>query len=157
MNRLPDFLICGAQKAGTTALTFYLRNHPGIFIPWKKELHFFDADFNFNKGLDFYTRQFAGASQAQVTGEGTPIYMYLNKIPGRIAPALPGIKLIFILRNPVDRAWSHYWDSVKRGKEEMSFEHAINLEEDRIIKDEVSKRFFSYLDRGKYIDQINAY
>lgn len=157
MNRMPDFLICGAQKAGTTSLNFYLRNHPDIYIPWKKELHFFDNDSNFNKGIVWYTKHFSKADKESITGESTPIYMYLDKVPVRIVGAMPSVKLIFILRNPVERAWSHYWDSVKRGKEFLSFENAVKNENERIQAGEESRRFFSYVDRGKYIDQIERY
>lgn len=157
MNRLPDFLICGAQKAGTTSLNFYLRNHPGIYIPWKKELHFFDNDSNFNKGIQWYTKQFSRADKDSITGESTPIYMYLDKVPVRIAGAIPSVRIIFILRNPVERAWSHYWDSVKRGRESLSFKEAIMAEPARLKMGENEKRFYSYIDRGYYIEQIKRY
>lgn len=105
---LPNFLIVGAARAGTTSLYYYLKQHPDVFMSPKKEIDFFDVDKNFEKGLDWYERYFEGYTGQKAIGEASPLYMYLEKVPKRIAKVIPDVKLIFILRNPVDRAYSHY-------------------------------------------------
>ena len=155
---LPNFIICGTQKGGTTSLYYYLREHPQIFLPSKKEIHFFDL--NYKKGIDWYKRHFRGArnSNIKAIGEVTPSYMYLEEVPERIHEILPDVKLIFILRNPIDRAYSHYWHEVALGYEWLPFEEAIKAEEERLTRgDIISRLHYSYLDRGKYIEQIRRF
>ena len=153
---LPNFIICGTQKGGTTALYYYLKEHPEIFMSSKKEVHFFDL--NWHKGIKWYEKQFRGSDRAKAIGEASPLYMYLEEVPERIHEVLPDVKLIFILRNPVDRAYSHYWHEVKNGYEKLSFEEAINVEKERLSNGGIiSIRHYSYLDRGKYIEQIRRF
>ncbi|RNI13582.1 hypothetical protein EFE41_03125 [Methanohalophilus portucalensis FDF-1] len=152
----PDFIICGAQKAGTTSLLRYLRSHPEIFMP-NKEVHFFDR--NYLKGLEWYKSQFADNSVSiKVYGEKCPEYMYLENVPERIYQNFPNIKLIFILRNPLERAYSGYWHEVKNGRENLPFEKAIKKEEERLKSEEAyCKIHCSYIDRGKYIEQLKRF
>ena len=153
---LPNFIICGTQKRGTTALYHYLREHPEIYMSEKKEVHFFDL--NWNKGLNWYEKHFKVTSGAKAIGEASPFYMYLEEVPERIHEILPDAKLIFILRNPVDRAYSHYWHEVKLGFEYLTFEEAIKKEEERLSDGTIfSKQHYSYKDRGKYIEQIKRF
>ncbi len=118
-NRLPQFIVAGAQKAGSTWLAEMLGNHPALFVPGH-ELHFFDLDKNYRQGAGWYGDQFAGAADGQVCGEKTPDYLLVHKQDGtrldtarRIRELLPEVKLLFVLRDPVTRAISalrhHLW------------------------------------------------
>jgi Sulfotransferase domain len=101
---LPDFLGIGAQKAGTSWLHENLKPHPGVFVPEEKELHFFDQ--HFEQGLESYSRKFESAG-ARVKGEITPAYGILRSHQiGLIRHLMPRLKIIFLMRNPIDRAWS---------------------------------------------------
>ncbi|HEC77247.1 MAG TPA: hypothetical protein ENI33_08350 [Thermoplasmatales archaeon] len=152
---LPNFIIPGAMKSGTTALRIYLAQHPDVFMA-SKEIHFFDREENFEKGIEWYEKFFNDWNGERAIGEKTPEYLYDEKVPERIYNVLPNVKLIFVLRNPVDRAYSHYWHNVRNGQEMMSFEEALEKEEER-IKNPKWKKIYSYKDRGKYILQIKRY
>nr|WP_272507834.1 sulfotransferase [Salinibacter ruber] len=107
----PDFLVIGAARAGSTYLARNLATHPEVFIPKKKELHYFDR--NFEGDWSQYQQQFADARPSHnAIGEATPTYMTSADIANRIHERLPAAKLIAILRDPVDRAYSHYWNAV---------------------------------------------
>jgi hypothetical protein len=102
---LPDFLGIGAQKAATTWLADNLRQHPGVFIPRLKEQHFWDRLLD--RGLDWYAGQFARAPAGASRGEITPAYAVLpDGIVSQIAAALPDVRLIYLIRDPAERAWS---------------------------------------------------
>jgi len=158
MENLPNFLICGAQKSGTTTLYKILKKHPQIFMSRKKELHFFTLEFD--KGVDWYKKKFIEATNGKykAIGEASPSYMYLENAPERIYSIIPNAKLIFILRNPVDRANSHYWMSIKKLRHSRGFEKALEFE-DNVLKncDIETKRQTSYKDRGKYSIQIKRF
>src|SRR5688572_14326389 len=115
--RLPDFLIVGAMRSGTTSLHKYLQAHPDVFVASGKEVHFFDR--RYGRGLDWYRSRFAGVTTERVVGEATPAYMYDENAIARIAHDLPDARLIVVLRNPVDRAYSHYWRNRSRGRENL--------------------------------------
>ncbi|MCB0125417.1 MAG: sulfotransferase [Caldilineaceae bacterium] len=106
---LPNFLGIGAPRAGTTWIARNLAQHPDVFIPHKKELHFFDA--NFEKGLPYYEAEFQGWHNEKAVGEITPKYLHHEDVANRIKATLPHAKLIVSLRNPIDRAYSSYWKS----------------------------------------------
>jgi len=123
-GRLPDFLIIGAQKAGTTWLRALLRQHPDVYMPGR-EIHFFNNKRNYRRGVDWYKRRFLLAGSATHVGEKTPGYMWTNAdavstdLPNshrRVAEVLPDVKLIAIIRNPVDRAISAYNHHLTRGR-----------------------------------------
>lgn len=155
---LPNFICIGAQKSGTTTLYDILRQHPEVFLPANKELHFFDDDFNYQKGMNYYKNFFADAIGYRAVGEITPAYLYFEKCPQRIYNTLGGdIKFIIILRNPVERAFSHYLMSYKRGYENKNFHKAVLEEKNRINSDYFAKSHFSYIDRGYYSKQIQNY
>ena len=126
---LPDFLIIGTQRGGTTSLYHYLQAHPCIRPASTKEVHFFDTKFH--KGLAWYRGHFpTRIEQSSVnrlhghslmTGEATALYLFHPHAPKRVAKALPFVKLIVLLRNPVDRALSHYYHAIKHGYETLSF------------------------------------
>jgi hypothetical protein len=176
LRLLPDFLIIGTQRGGTTSLYNYLIARPGVGAAMVKELHFFDKKFN--KGLLWYRAHFPSSiqknyyqfthRQAFVTGEASAYYLFHPHAPERVAKALPHVKLIVMLRNPVDRAYSQYNFEVDLGRETLSFEDAIDREEERIgkerekmLQDENYISFdysrYSYLARGIYVDQLQTW
>jgi hypothetical protein len=173
---LPDFLIIGAQKSGTTALYDYLSKHPMVARAKTKEAHFFDA--NFEKGVVWYRSHFPFRARralgrlfggrAFVTGEASPGYLFHPRAAERIAAIVPRARLIAILRNPIDRAFSHYHHEVRAGREQLSFEEAIESEPERLAG-EVERALAgerhdwsrlarqSYLARGRYAEQLERY
>src|SRR5258706_8639865 len=130
---LPDFLIIGGQRCGTSSLYYYLTEYPGIISASTKETHFFDEEFG--KGTGWYRAQFPTFFYKDYvrkvhkrefrTGEGTPYYILYPHAPRRIAQITPNVKLIALLRNPVERAYSQYWIEMKAKFETWSFEDAI--------------------------------
>lgn len=152
-----NFLICGAQKGGTTALADYLRLHPRLHIPARKELHFFDNEKISwqNPPYWHYHRSYRHAELEQIWGDATPVYMYWKKSAERIWRYNPSIRLITILRNPITRAYSHWSMEASRGKETLSFDEALKKEEQR-CRSVLPKqhRRFSYVDRGYYSEQL---
>jgi len=150
---LPNFLIVGAAKSGTTTLAQHLRHHPDVFMAPGKEIHYFDD--NFNKGLEWYQAHFSEATNQRAIGEATPMYMYLEEGPQRMAGVLPEARLLAILRNPVDRAYSHYWHERGRKREKLEFADAIAAERERLATgDHHSLHYYSYMDRGRYLRQL---
>ena len=156
--RFVDFIICGIQKGGTSALDKYLRDHPEICMANKKELHYFDREDNFRKGLPVYAdyhSSFFPLKSHKLFGENTPVYMYWQNAPKRIWEYKPEMKLIILLRNPIARAYSHWNMQRIKSKEQLSFLDAIHKEQERCI-DPLSpqNRLFSYIRRGFYVEQL---
>ena len=156
-----SFLIVGAQKAGTTALSTYLGEHHKIYIPPCKEVHFFDDESqdwkNKSSVRSNYHANFPSIDSLPNTlnGEATPIYSYWAPAMQRIWSYNPAIKLILCLRNPIDRAYSHWAMEVKRGWDHLDFKQAIEHEEER-CRDALphQHRVYSYISRGFYSEQI---
>jgi Sulfotransferase domain len=153
-----DFIVAGAQKSGTTALNYYLKRHPRIALPVKKEVHFFDNDDLFAGGNVSYEplhRMFRPARPGVIAGENTPIYLYWRPALPRIRNYNPEMKFIIILRNPIERAFSQWNMQRWRGNEPFDFVEAVEAETRRIA-DAAPKqlRKFSYLDRGRYAEQL---
>lgn len=146
-----DFIIVGAMKAGTSSLGFHLNSHPDIYLP-EKELQFFNDDSKFYMGYNYYYSLF-NPNGEKVLGEKTPTYSYQENVAERIYDFNPDIKLIWILRSPVDRAYSNYLHAVKNGSELLSFESAVENESER-IKTDIWK---GYLERSIYIKQVKRY
>jgi len=122
----PDFIIIGAGKCGTSSLHKYICNHPQVLAPHKKELNFFHG--NFNKGVDWYLSHFPSLSDDPdyFTGEASPVYFHAPQVDQRIHSLFPKVKLIVLLRNPVDRAVSWHYHQVKCGNSHKSAEAEIN-------------------------------
>jgi hypothetical protein len=141
---LPDFLVIGAQRAGTTWLDNALRSHPRVVMSQhRKEIHFFDQ--NFANGTAWYSSFFAtDVSPTSRVGETTPHYLYHPDVPGRVAELIPDCQLIAVLRNPIDRAYSQYGHNVKTKGWTFSFEQAIESEP-------------SLLERGNYAEQLGRF
>jgi hypothetical protein len=158
MTERVSFLICGTQKGGTTALDAYLRSHPQLQLASTKEVHFFDNDDLFksnNPDYDWYHSHFDASAGGRLRGESTPIYMYWKAAPLRIYRYNPTMKIILLLRNPIDRAYSHWNMEYQRGNDDRSFRDALAQEESRCRgSDRGQHRIFSYVDRGFYSQQI---
>lgn len=125
---LPTFLIIGAMKSGTTSLYAYLKEHPQIGMPVNKEPDFFSNELVWQRGLSWYENLFDAFQEKTALGEASVNYTkypYYDNVPSRIASILPGVKLIYILRPPVERIYSHYLHNVYAGIEDESFEQAV--------------------------------
>ena len=173
LRSLPDFVIIGAMKAGTTSLYDFIVKHPAIVSASSKELHYFSLRYRYGElwyRTNFPTKIskyyfYKKTGQKLLSGEATPGYLFYPMIPERMKEVLPDVKLIVILRNPVNRAYSNYRMVFRNNKEQLSFEKAIELEEkrcigerERMIQDPSFKpkhyRVHSYLARGVYTDQL---
>jgi hypothetical protein len=162
---LPDFLILGAQKAGTTALYDYLYRHPAIAGPSWKEVSFFDL--HWRRGERWYRGHFPRGAQSPV-GEASPSYLFHPQAPERVRSLVPEARLIVLLRDPVDRAFSHYQHEVALGREPLSFEDALAAEEER-TRGEVERMLagpgtfsyawwnWTYSARGLYAEQLERW
>lgn len=124
-TRLPDTLIVGAMKSGTSALAQHLAEHPDVYFSPEKEIHFFNRVELWDRGLDWYQRFFAGATTEARVAEGSPSTMFYPDSVERLAKTLPDARLIAILRHPVDRTWSQYWHEQAIGKQLGTFEEAV--------------------------------
>lgn len=154
---LPNFLICGAQKAGTTALHRYLKQHPDIFMSRPKETWFFDE--RYDRGIEWFSTHFEEHNGESAIGEATARTMATPEAPERIAKHLSDPKLLFILRDPIDRAYSqyHYYIYTGKVKADRSFHEVIRDEKSDFREDMIKrgiyirqlKRFEEYFDRGK--------
>ena len=169
---LPDFIIIGSMKCGTTSLYYDICEHPCASAAARDEIGFFDS--NFHLGLNWYRSMFPTKGQIEdikhkegvaITGEDTPFYFWNPIAAKRIQKILPNIKLIIILRNPIDRAYSEYQDLVSRESNSPSFEtfieNEINTRKKGIIITEENFEIFnqndSYLLKGIYIDQLKIW
>lgn len=146
-GRLPHFLIIGAMRSGTTSLYRYLGAHPEVFLT-PKELQFFTE--HFDRGLDWYRGQFASVGSARLLGEATADYLARASAMTRIAATLPTARLIASLRNPVDRAWSHYGLVKARGREPRTFGEAIGEERAALAANGPDAPGVFYLSHGFY-------
>lgn len=170
---VPDFLIIGAQKSGTTFLMSALEQSRNFLMPALKEIHYFDI--NFRKSELWYRgllpRQVDMSGRARelgsrtITGEASPYYMYYPHAAGRAHSIVPNAKIIAILRDPVERAISHYYHSKAWGFETLSIDEAFDAEESRLAPEKqrvasdpnyTSRTMgnFSYVDRGHYVGQL---
>jgi len=155
---LPNTFIAGAQKSGTTTLHRLLESHPEAYTPPEhEEIHYFDLPASFARGLAEYRSLFRGWRGEPVLFQTSPLYLYLPEVPPRIAEVCPEARLIFILRHPADRAYSHYWHEIRFGWEDLSFEQALEGEAERLRGGFDAVRHYSYIDRGRYARQLARY
>lgn len=171
LRPLPDFIIIGAQKSGTSSLFYLLSQHERIKASHKKEIHFFDGGIipgedNFQKGEDWYRAHFPITNKSKniLTGEASPLYMFHPLSAKRMHMLLPNVKIIAILRNPVERAISHYFHTLRGGFEPLSLMEALQKEEERILPYMSSNNFnnhlagaYAYKQRGLYKQQLEKY
>ncbi|MEX0745113.1 MAG: sulfotransferase [Phycisphaeraceae bacterium] len=152
VGRLPEAVVIGAAKAGTTALAEYLRRHPQMFVSPVKEPEFFSHDEIFAQGFDWYKELFAEAGPEQVCLEASTSYTRWPEHPlaaSRLAAAMPDARLIYLLRHPVDRAWSHY---VHRLTKELHRDEPVPATfEEHVKRDPVC------LNSSRYMDQLEQY
>jgi hypothetical protein len=159
LRQLPDFIIIGTQRGGTTSLYRYLTAHPDVGSALRKEVHFFDRYFE--KGMNWYLAHFPVRGEAPVVGEASPYYLFHPHAPERARAVVPHARFIALLRNPIDRAYSHYQMRARKGLESLSFEDAIDKEAERLSSsaDPASStwRHSSYIRRGLYLDQVERW
>lgn len=136
MGPLPRFIIVGAPRSGTSSLNYYLGQHPEISMSIPKEVHFFDR--HWDRGLEWYSTHFH-PKPGQTCGEATPGYLYQHEALERIGTALPDVKLVVTLRNPVNQTYSMYLMSHSRGRDPRPFDQAAN----------------DYLPGGQYVDHLS--
>lgn len=178
VRSLPDFLIIGAQRCGTTSLYRYLVQHPRVApAVLEKGVHYFDTKFD--KGVSWYRAHFVSSfykehwsrrhdGQTLITGEASPYYVFHPLAAGRIAELLPEARLILMLRDPVKRAYSHYQHEVARAFEHLPFEEALRREPERLEGEaermeadpgyySFNHQHYSYLARGRYLEQLRRW
>lgn len=153
------FICPGAQKAGTTTLHDLLSRHPDIRMPEIKESKYFLGSATELSVADYDRRYFGRPGNARVHGEVDPEYMIYPDVPRKIRSILgDSVRFLFILRNPVDRAYSHYWMSYRRGFETEGFEAAFELEKERIeTGGQTAMWHHNYFQRGLYSEQIERF
>lgn len=157
--RFPDFYLVGAAKSGTTSLFRYLTQHPSIFIPREKELHYF-ADPSVSRGGSYrrpeaYLRLYENCPEDVRAGDASTSYLPSPSAAVNIREARPDARILAILRNPVERAYSHYWHQRTRFRERLSFEDAIEDEPRRI---EAGLTYgFLYVRTGMYYEQVRRF
>ena len=170
-NLLPNFLVIGAAKSGTTALYHYLNQHPEIFLTPIKETNFFALDglnIKFNgpgddlgvhrnsiTNINDYYNQFKEYKHEKVTGEVCPLYLYSKIAPLCIKKYIPNVKIVAILRDPVDRAFSAWLHLTRDEREVLSFSKAITEEKKRIKNNWAE--IWHYIEQGMYYAQLSRY
>jgi hypothetical protein len=168
-GRLPNFLVLGAAKSGTTALYEYLGQHPEVFLSPSKEPQFFAFEgerlsfqgpgVTINETavttLDAYRSLFAGVRAEKAVGEASALYLYVAKAADRIRHYLPQARLIAILRDPIDRAYSSYMHLRREGREPLEFRAALRAEPERIAAN--WGFLWRYRDLGRYHDQLKRF
>ena len=166
---LPNCLIVGAQKAGTSSLYHYLTQHPRVHSSYCKEVHFFDGGLDplvdtYANGEHWYRAHFPfkhNMNTGDVCIDASPLYLFNPQAPERIKAVLPDTKIIILLRDPVERAISHYFHVKRRGFENLNIEDALAMEKKRLMRPIESRdykalsfRQYSYQARGMYLEQI---
>ncbi|MCV0410556.1 sulfotransferase [Nitrosopumilus sp.] len=171
LRSLPDFIIIGTARSGTTSLYYNICQHPCVLPAAYDELGFFDS--NFHLGLNWYRSLFPTLfskwivkhnKKFAITGEDTPFYIWSPTVAKRILKILPNVKLIVLFRNPIDRAYSNYHLGVRAGSENLSFEDAIQVELNRLnnkieSENELEKYTTprSYIVKGLYANQLKIW
>jgi len=152
-----DFIVAGAQKSGTTALHYFLAKHPNITMGDQQEIHFFDAEAMFVAQVDYEQlhKHYPLLAASTIAGDCTPSYIYYEPAAERIWKYNPKIKLLVLLRNPVERAFAHWNMQRFKGREPLDFFDAVREEKTRIAgAPPTEARRFAYIDRGFYAQQV---
>jgi hypothetical protein len=178
LRALPHFIIIGAQKCGTTSLYSYLQRHPLMKRSYRKEVHFFDTPRHYAAGLNWYRANFPTVFEAcwtqwtkgapMITGEASPYYIMCPRSPRLVAETLPDVKLIALLRDPIQRTYSSYHRALRVGQEKLTFEEAIEREPERLAGEYekmmadpgyqgINYRVYSYATRSIYADQLERW
>jgi len=166
----PNFLIVGAPKSGTTSLYYYLKQHPDIYLPDKKELHYFTCelinrfqsgpgDADVVKGLcetkEDYYKHYSNVSNQPIVGEVSPSYLYFSEVASQIKKELGNVKILIMLRNPRDKAYSQYMHLIRDGRENLPFIDALLKENER--KDKNWGDFWRYAESSLYSERVKTY
>lgn len=146
---LPNFLVVGTMKSGTSTLVSYLGQHPNIYL-YPEEINLFGNDAWNAKDITWYSKLFTPSESQFLVGEKSNVYSYVPTAAGQIHQCLPHAKLIWIFRNPIERAYSNYWFNVSRGYEPLAFEEALAREAERTRRD----IFKGYIKRSEYAEQV---
>ncbi len=160
---LPNFLICGAAGGGTSFLSSSIIQHPDIYLPKKMrpEPHYFYYSDKYQKPISWYSKQwFSEVNNELAVGEKSSSYMFGPEVPERIKKHIPNIKLIFLLRNPIERTFTNYRYTVMAGLEDLSFEEALINEESRLKTQKgnwVEVQAHNYTGRSYYYKQISNF
>jgi hypothetical protein len=166
LRAVPDFLIVGAQRSGTTSLYRYLAAHPLVAPPVRKEIQYFTL--HHRRGDGWYRAHFPVAGRGRRTFEATPYYLFHPAAASRAAATVPDAKVIALLRDPVARALSQWQHNASRGVEHLGFEAALDAEaerlageRERLVADAAYRsdahRLWSYTARGEYADQLERW
>jgi hypothetical protein len=162
---LPNFLIIGAHKGASTSLRAYLGAHPDVYVTPVVEPSFFAFEgrerrpegelHQFAYTLEEYEAMFAGVTTEKAIGEKSPAYLTSPRAPGRIKDLIPDVRLIAVLRHPVDRAFSHYLMAVREGKEDLSFAEAVVAERQKLRTETGLVRH--YVRSSMYANRVERY
>jgi hypothetical protein len=168
LRSTPTLVIIGAQRAGTTSLYRYLTRQQTVVGGLTKEVRYFDV--NYGRGERWYRGHFPTERRLEAIArriavrpavcEASPAYLYHPDVPARLAAAVPGARLVAILRDPVERAYSHYQHEQALGFEELTFEEALDAEEERLAGEDASwfaHQHHSYRARGRYAEQLERW
>jgi hypothetical protein len=164
-GRLPDFLCLGTQRGGTTTLQRLLEGHPQVYLPPCKEVHYFSLQAH--QSPSWYADHYRDARRDQLCGDITPYYLFHPEVPRRIRTFLPRVKLIVLLRDPVERSLSQYFHSIQLGLDDLPLEEALAAEPARLAGAEAvlrqpggrhrSHQEHSYMSRSRYGGQLSRY
>lgn len=164
-RKLPDFLILGAMKGGTTSLFHYLSQHPEIEVSRTQEIHYFSKKYK--RSINYYKSFFPKTKTNKITGESSPYYLFHPQVPKRVKETIPDVKLIVLLRNPADRAYSHY--NMHKGIDtSINFREALDREKERVFNahnrmrsdpnyNNLNHQAYSYTKRGMYFEQVSRW
>ena len=165
INPRPHFLGIGTQKGGTTTLYQLLKKHPEIYLPENKEIHFFTKYYD--RGENWYRSQFKDAPAGKIRGEITPYYLFYAAAPQRIHRFRTDMKIIALVRNPIERTLSQYFHSYRLKREKLTLEKALAAEQERLngIEEKIlvhggnnlSYQEHSYVSRSRYETQLERY
>ena len=167
LRMLPSFFIVGAMKSGTSSLFTYLSRCEGVAPPYRKETHYFGPGLRAGRSLAWYRAHFplgGAAGAGRITGEATPDYCFEPGTAEAIRDLTPGARILFVLRDPVERALSHYFHEVRMGRETLPVDEAIRLEEPRLEAARAAGPagvetllHGAYAARGRYHEQVARY
>ena len=169
-SKVPDFFIVGAPKCGTTSLYKYLKGHPQIFVPEKKELHFFSAESIKNNAqgpgdkeaiskicteVEEYTAHFAECPNDRIAGDVSPSYLYYYGVAKSIKDFNSNAKIVIVLRNPAKKAFSQYCHMMRSGQESLSFSESLKVEQKRVS--ESWNDMWHYIEGSRYSSGVRHY
>lgn len=171
---LPNFVIIGERRSGTTSLARWIEAHPELFLHPKIDMGYFIDDvlvgrrewmdgepdysaWDKTHSKEGYAAFFKDAKGKKAVGEKSADYLFWRPAHERMKRIIPDAKYLVTLRNPVDRAWSMYWNEVGKGREKLSFEEAFQKEEERIKNSAYARDHLSYFARGRYVESFNDF